>query len=266
MTSRPGDAQSTTDRARHDRRGLGSRRVRATAVTISVSVHILAIWLYNSGLDVRPDTAAFPLPTDASSEQGVVVIQIVSLDDPEIERPENPEEITDVELPAAAVEAPSVGGAVAILVPPGPTAAERLRPALVDARFWARPPPEFWELPVELREELILSARIVSWYDSVAVARAAEDRLTDWTFTDSKGGRWGVADGRIYLGDIVVPVPLFFAAPVGKRDFNNRRIWEFEEIERQSQRFLIEESWKERTAAIRARRDRERAAARDTIR
>ena len=151
-------------------------------------------------------------------------------------------------------------------MPPGPSAAERLRPRLVDARFWARPPAEFWELPVELREELILSSRIVSWYDSVSVARAAEDRLTDWTFTDSKGGRWGVADGRIYLGDIVVPVPLFFAAPVGKRDFNARRIWEFEEIERQSQRFLIEESWKERSAAIRVRRDRERAAARDTIR
>jgi len=237
------------------------------ALATSVGIHLLVIWMYASSLEVlRPDAAAFPLPSDVGSEQGVVVIQIVTLDDPEIERPETPEEVMEVELPPAAVATPTVDGAIAILVPPGPSAAERLRPRLVDARFWARPPAEFWELPVELREELILSSRIVSWYDSVSVARAAEDRLTDWTFTDSKGGRWGVADGRIYLGDIVVPVPLFFAAPVGKRDFNARRIWEFEEIERQSQRFLIEESWKERSAAIRVRRDRERAAARDTIR
>lgn len=242
--------------------------MRAFALGTSVVLHVVAIWLYTSGMDVlRPDVAAFPLPSDAGSEQGVVVIQIVTLDDPDPERPDDPEEIQEVVVPEAQAQAPSIVGLpVAILVPPGPTVAERLRPRLVDARFWARPPPEFWELPIELREELILSARIVSWYDSVAVARAAEDRLTDWTFTDSKGGRWGVADGRIYLGDIVVPVPLFFGVPVGKRDVTARRVWEFEEIERQSQRFLIEENWRERSAAIRARRDRERAAAADTIR
>jgi hypothetical protein len=150
-------------------------------------------------------------------------------------------------------------------VPPAPTAAERLRPNLTDARLWAEPPPEFYELTLEQREELLLSARIVEWYDSVALVRAAEGRLTDWTFRDGSGGRWGVADGRMYLGDVSVPLPLNFGTPVGKRDEVNRLLWEYEEISRQSQRFLIEESWKERAAAIRARRDRERAAAADTI-
>jgi hypothetical protein len=75
-----------------------------------------------------------------------------------------------------------------------------------------------------------------------------------------------VADGKIYLGDIALPLPLNFGVPVGKRDETARRVWEFEEIERQNQRYLIEQSWKERAAAIRARRDRERAAARgDTL-
>jgi hypothetical protein len=59
---------------------------------------------------------------------------------------------------------------------------------------------------------------------------------------------------------------LNFGTPVGKRDETNRRVWEWDEIQRQSQRFLIEEAWKERAAATRARRDRERAAVRvDTL-
>ena len=121
-----------------------------------------------------------------------------------------------------------------------------------------------FELSLEQREELLLSNRIVAWYDSVSIARAAEDRLTDWTFTDSNGGRWGVADGKIYLGDVALPLPLSFGTPVGPGNVQARRVWEFEEIERQSQRYLIEQTWKERAEAIRARRDRERAAARAT--
>ena len=66
---------------------------------------------------------------------------------------------------------------------------------------------------------------------------------------------------KIYLGDIALPLPLNFGTPVGHRDIEARRVFEWEEIERQSQRYIIEQSWKERAAAIRARRDRERAAA-----
>lgn len=267
MQSRPGGTDSTQDRAWLNGRGLGSRRVRLWAFGISVAVHLVAIVLYMSvGAILRPDSSAFPLPSDAGSEEGVEVMNVIVLDeDQEPDRPEEPTELEEVVAPSADARPPVIPGLPpGELVPPGPTAAERLRPNLRDTRLWADLPPEFYELSLEEREELLLSARIEEWYDSVTAAQGAEDRLTDWTVRDGGGGRWGVADGRIYLGDIDLPLPLNFGTPVGKRDEVNRRLWEFDELSRQSQRYLIEESWKERSAAIRARRDRERAA-QDTV-
>jgi len=268
MQSRPGGEETTRDRAWGESRGLGSRRLRVTAFGVSVAAHVIAVLFYTSVMQVlRPDAASFPLPTDAGEELGTPLIQLIDINPEDLTRPDDPEEIEQVEAPEAETRPPFIPGpTVGELVPPGPTAAERLRPNLVDARLWAAPPPEFYQLTLEQREELLLSDRIVEWYDSVSIARAAEDRLTDWTFTDSKGGRWGVADGKIYLGDVALPLPLSFGTPVGMRDAVARRQFEFDEIERQSQRYLIEQSWKERAAAIRARRDRERAIARgDTI-
>lgn len=268
MDERPGETDLKRDRAWQDSRGLGSRRVRVSAFGISVAAHVVAILLYTAVARVlTPEGLVIPLETEVESEQGVDLIQLIEIDEEDVARPEDPEEIDRVSAAAEDVRPPfiplSPGGE---LVPPGPTAAERLRPNLADARLWAEPPPEFYELTLEEREELLASARIVEWYDSVAGAAAAEDRLTDWTFRDGNGGRWGVADGKIYLGDFVVPVPINFGTPVGKRDEYARRTWEFDEIQRQSQQYLIQQAWKERSAAIRARRDRERAQARgDTI-
>lgn len=266
MRSRPDDPDSSADRAWPESRGLGSRRTRLVAAIVSVALHLIAILAYTSVVErLRPEAASFRVPTDTESEQGLDVIRLVEIDEePEVEAPEEPREIQEVQVSEVDARPPRLPGpVVGELVPPGPTAAERLRPELVvtDPRFWADLPPEFYELTMEEREELLLSQRIVEWYDSLAQAQALEDRLTDWTFRDSEGGRWGVADGRIYLGDTALPLPFDFGIPVGRRAEANYRMWEFGEIERQSQRWLIEQTWKERSAAIRERRDRERAAA-----
>ncbi len=270
MRLRPGSSDSQTVRAWQFRPGLGSRRVQFVAFGISIVLHVVAVLLYPLVVrTMRPDAVAFPVPTDVRDDQSLIVIRLLDLaESEEPERPEEPEEISEVEVAEADARSPVVDGLpTVVLVPPGPTAAERLRPHLNDARLWAELPPEFYALTMEQQEELILSARIVEWYDSLGIAQAAEGRLTDWTFRDSNGGRWGVADGRIYLGDIALPLPINFGVPVGKRDETNRRLWEFDEISRQTQRYLIEQTWKERAIAIRARRDRERALARgDTIR
>ena len=263
MQKRPGNTNLTSDRASHSRPDLGSRGLRATAFGVSFVLHVLAVLMYPAVVrTLRPSSVSLPPPTNSVPVQGSVVLRLVEIVETEDSaRPGDPEEIEEVEAEEADAEAPLFEGLpMAILVPPGPTVAERMRPQLSDARLWAEPPPEFYALSMEQREELILADRIVEWYDSVATARAATDRLTDWTFRDSDGGRWGVADGKIYLGDIAVPLPLTFGTPVGKRDETNRRMWEFDEIERQGQRFLIEQTWKQRSAAIRARRDLERAA------
>jgi hypothetical protein len=269
MQSRPGGAEDDEDRAWQDSRGLGSSRTRVSAFGISLAVHVIAILLYTTVVTVmRPDAVLFPVDSDDEVEEGVVLIQLIDIDPDDPDRPDEPQEIEDVVAAEENVRPPFIPSPViGELVPPGPTAAERLRPNLIDARIWAEPPPEFYALTIDEREELLLSHRIVEWYDSVALARSAEARLTDWTFRDSKGGRWGVADGRIYLGDLELPLPLNFGTPVGKRDETAYRMWEFDEIQRQSQQFLIEQNWKERSQAIRERRDRERAAARpDTTR
>jgi hypothetical protein len=269
MNARPAGTESERDRAWQDSRGLGSRRVRFTAFGISIALHLFAIALYTSAMRVlSPEGLVLPVSTDRESEQGVDLMQLIELDAGDPDRPDDPDRIEDVSAAEADARLPFIPGpVVGEILPPGPSAAERLRPNLADPRLWAAPPPEFYELTLDEQEELLLSARIVEWYDSVAIARAAEDRLTDWTFRDGQGGRWGVADGRIYLGDMSLPLPFEFGVPVGKRDEYARRVWDFEEINRQSQQFLIDQNWKERAAAIRQRRDRERAAAaaRDTL-
>jgi hypothetical protein len=269
MQSRPGGTDDTQDRAWLDSRGLGSRRTRAWAFAVTIVAHVVGIFLYSSVVDVlRPESASFRLPSDAGSQDGLEVIRIVEIDEtPAPDRPEEPERVQDVVAPEADARPPAIGELPGVeLVPPPPSAAERLRPNLRDARLWADLPDEFFELSLEQQEELLLTARIVEWYDSIAAAGNLDERLADWTFTDSDGRRWGFADGRIYLGDVSLPFPLSFQTPVGQRDAVARRLFEFDEISRQSQRYLIEQTWKERAEAIRARRDRERAAARDTIR
>ena len=76
-----------------------------------------------------------------------------------------------------------------------------------------------------------------------------------------------MSPGKLHLGDLTLPLPFAFGTPVGKRDEANRRVWEWEEIQRGAAAAAARESWKERAQAIRERRDRERAAARpDTSR
>ena len=270
MIHRPGGAETSSDRAGPSRSGLGSRRVVRTAFAFSVAVHVLAISMYPRFVRTRPELGAFPLPATTPTTQGSVVIRLIEIDQtPDPERPDEPEEIEELAEPAPEVDAPSFDALPGIeIVPLGPTVAERLRPNLRNAMLWTEPPPEFFDLTLEQREELLVAGRITEWLDSVGVARAGEEAATDWTFGDADGGRWGVSPRGIHLGDITIPLPNFtLGTPVGKRDEANRRLREYEEIARQAGQAVLLQSWKERSEAIRARRDRERAAAQpDTTR
>jgi len=268
MNSRPGEATEHPDRAGSPRSGLGPPWVVRTAFGLSVVIHVLAVILYPLMFErLGPDGPIF-LPPTAIEPQGVEVIRLIDLAPPETETPEEPDEIEEVAEPVEEAEAPALEGVTVIeIVPLGPTAAERLRPRLADGRLWRPLPPEFYELTLEQREELLVADRLTAWLDSAAVARAAEEALTDWTFTDGNGGRWGISPGKIHLGDVTLPLPLNFGTPVGKRDENAKLVWQWEEIMRQAARADVEITWRERAEAIRARRDAERAQARpDTTR
>jgi hypothetical protein len=252
------------------RPGAGYRRALRVGIAASAAVHVAALLAYPRVMRREvSDPVPFLLPSAGVPVQGMTVIELVEVADAEDpDRPLEPEDVTPVErLPAGAPGAPDLrdsGGAG--LIAPGPTAAERLRPRLGDGRLWAPLGEAARELTVEQRLELELTGRIADWNDSMAAVAEAERAATDWTYTDGDGKRWGVADGKIYLGDFALPVPLGFAAPLGKRDEVARRAWEWEEIQRGSAAGAVRESWRDRAAAIRARRDQERAATKaDTI-
>ena len=145
-----------------------------------------------------------------------------------------------------------------------PSVAERLRTRLTVPELWEPLTDRVLALPMGARERLVLHSRIMEWYDSLAQAAAEERALTDWTYTDADGKRWGAADGLIYLGDFAIPVPFGFGVSPSRREELADRMWQWEELQRQGVRVELVESWKERQEAIRSRMDRERAARADT--
>ncbi|MEX2466804.1 MAG: hypothetical protein WD995_07830 [Gemmatimonadota bacterium] len=264
MNNRADGDDSSTDRAARPRRpDHASRRLLWTAFAVSAVVHAVAIAVYPFLFDrLRPEAVEYPFATFSSEPQGVAVIRLVEIDEEDpLETPPEPEEVAVPATPGVAFDVPSFEPGIEVeFAPVPPTAAERLRPNLVDARIWAPLERVLGELTPARREELLASGRLQEWYDSVRVAEDAERALTDWTFTDDSGKRWGVSDGRVYLGDFSLPLPFDFGVAPGNRDEVNERLYQWEEIMRQGRQMEIRDSWRERSEAIRARRDRARAA------
>jgi hypothetical protein len=264
MSDRARGEQTSSDRAARSRRpDYVSRRIVLTALGISAALHLVAILLYPFLFErLRPEAVEYPFATISSETQGVTVIRLVEIDE-EDEALDTPPQPDDVEVPATPgliFDVPGFEPGIEVeFAPLPPTAAERLRPNLVDARIWAPLDRVLGELTPAHREELLASGRLQEWYDSVRVAEDAERALTDWTFTDEAGKRWGVSDGRVYLGDFSLPLPFEFGVAPGNRAEVNQRLYEWEEITRQRQQMEIRDSWRERSEAIRARRDRARS-------
>lgn len=260
----------TSDRAASSRRpDHVSRRLIWTTLAISAVLHLVAIAIYPLLFDrLRPEAAEYVFPSFSSEPRGVTVIRLVEIDEEEetLETPREPDDVAVPETPGVVFDVPSFTPEIDVeYAPIPPTAAERLRPNLVDSRIWAPLDRVLGELTPAHREELLASGRLQAWYDSVRVAEEAERSLTDWTFTDESGKRWGVSDGRVYLGDFSLPMPFEFGVTPGNRAEVNQRLYEFEEIQRQGRTMELRDSWRARSEAIRARRDRERAGG-DSIR
>ncbi|MEQ9399120.1 MAG: hypothetical protein RJQ04_08095 [Longimicrobiales bacterium] len=259
----PSPISDRNDRSR--RSGLASRRVLVASFGVSVALHVIALLLYPA---MRPagvrEFVPFLLPSASSALDGMEVIQVVEVDELDSEAPAAPVMPTEVQPSGVDADAPSTdpGQGIDPLVPPGPTAAERLRITLEDRRLWAPVDPSLTELSTEQRLELELAGRLEEWNDSVRAAEAARRGLTDWTYTDDDGGRWGVADGKLYLGDLALPFPFSFGMNPQQLQEAMAREREWLEIERGKATGELRDSWKERAQAIRERRDRERLRAR----
>jgi len=234
------------------------------AFAVSAAIHVFVVMLYSSLFErlARGDLEddAFPYASGTGAPEGMQVMRVVEIDvRREVQQPAEPE-LESVVQRAAAVAGPEVEEAPVVdFARPGITAVERLRPDISDERLWAPLPEEFRRLTLEQREELALSGRLGEWYDSISAAAEAESAMTDWTFTDGDGRRWGVADGQLFLGGLTLPLPSF-APPPGSEA--RERAWQWAEITRQGQSIAVQQTVRDRMEAIRARRDAERAAQR----
>ena len=256
MNPQAGGHDPRVDRAGHPRRGLGSRRLVWGAFLVSAAFHVVFVLLYPSLFPVIDPRADFLPPLGTPVPDGIQVLRVIEIDeDEDVPEPDAPEFAPVTEREVTVVRPGTIDAPVTDFARPGISAAERLRPRVTDPRLWAPLPPEFSELTLEQREELALAGRLRDWYDSVQAAAAAESAMTDWTFTDGDGGRWGVADGQLFLGDYAIPVPVFAAPPGAARDAQ----WRYAEVARQGQSVAVQQTVRERMEAIRARRDAERA-------
>ena len=232
---------------------------------ISALLHLVAVALYPMLLGRSPYSQLLPgAPGQPLRPEGTELINLETIppDQPlEVPPPEDePEpEVAEAVAPAGQTEAgEEAEGAETAPGPTAPTAAERLRPRAGDLRLWAPVDPEVTKLTREELMRILLAAKLEDAADSMALAEELARRVTDWTYTDDDGKRWGVSPGQLHLGDITLPLPFGFSAPPSVRERNANRLWAWDDIDRGAAAKGVRDYWKERAEAIRRRREAER--------
>lgn len=255
------------------------RRAIRWGVGVSLVLHVIAVILYPGVIDRIPEVRVSPsIQPPEITEEGLQIVALREVDEaaerpdervleptPDLSEPDVPETAT---VPSE-LQIVNPGGGGPPPPPPGVvrpeersrTVAEQLRPQLIDPRVWAPLERSVLELSDAELAEIYLRGMIRSWSDSVAVAAALSGEVTDWTYTDDEGRRWGLSPGRLHLGDFSIPLPLSFEIPAGRRDEMARRQWEQQDIVRGSASAEVRRSWAERAQEIRVRMEVDRARA-----
>lgn len=255
------------------RRGRYGRAL-AWGYGISALLHVLVLALYPRLFGGLPETI-LPGASDSQVElQGLELLNLVEVAaDLAVAEPEPVLETERVPVPvdpvprllAPPAETPPADRAVAG-ADEGErrTAAERLQPSTNDARLWQPIPEEIVALSPEQRAENLLYGRLQALNDSAAAAAARVARLTDWTYTDGDGNKWGVSPGKLHLGPVTLPLPFAFGLPPGASDDLLRGMAQDAEIRRAAGQLGIDESLEDRNEAIRRRAEERRRARPDT--
>lgn len=190
---------------------------------------------------VQPDDAmrAIALSSEASPAPATDAAEVA----PPSPEPGAPAAVTEAESDEAEEEPVEIR-----------TAAERLAPRLVDPRLW-QPMVLLPREPTlqDVQDRVAAAMEMLS--DSALAEAERAIRARDWTVEDGSGGRWGVSPGKLHLGSVTLPLPLFF--PVDMEAEASQAYWY--ELETQLDRAEFLESFDARVRAIRERRDRERA-------
>ena len=126
MEKRPIAERETLSRIWLESRGLGSSRLQIFAFGASVAAHALAILLYTSiSAILQPDTFSLPIETDRPSEQRTPLIRLIDIIPEDLERPEEPEDLAEIEAGEANAQRPEIEGILLgdLLPPPNNAAA-----------------------------------------------------------------------------------------------------------------------------------------------
>ncbi|MBH16251.1 MAG: hypothetical protein CME30_03090 [Gemmatimonadetes bacterium] len=243
-------------RSRHNRRAL------TAGLVVSAAIHGILIFIYSLSIeDWYLGDSISVQETVTGSLEGIRVVTITETDvtETEADLPEETLEDPVMETDPVQQQINQEGSQEGADVDLRQKASEVLRVRSSDDRLWRKAQPEVFELePAEIME-LMLAGRLEIWVDSVYKAMEAENALTDWTRTDSEGRRWGVSPGRLHMGDISIPLPIYFGQNSWQRERSTRRAWEDRDIMNASSGAAVRQSWRERAEAIRRRRDRERS-------
>jgi hypothetical protein len=232
------------------------RRVLAAGLAASVVAHVLAIGLVGGWLAPEPEAAPPAVPVIVEPPRGMRVVEVTPVVEPAPAAPvpEAREERTlpEREAPVAVVDAPSDS-----LPADDLTAADRLAVRITDPRLW-RPMVLLPREPTIDDVEARVGAAVELLSDSALAEAEAAVRARDWTVKDASGGRWGISPGKLHLGKLTLPLPLYM--PVDMEAVAAEQQWY--ELETQLDRARILESFEDRVRAVRERREQERSEAR----
>lgn len=240
-------------RERHTR----ERRVLFVGLALSAALHLLLIGL--AGRWLEPGDPSVVTSPDVTVPDPAVAMRAVRLSDLEVaavaveDPPPPPSAVTPTVTrpPGPEADVPDDADEQRIALP---SAAERLAPRVIDPRIW-RP---MVLLPREPRLEDVqarLAEAMEMLSDSALADAARAARARDWTVEDGDGGRWGISPGKLHLGSITLPLPIYF--PVDMEQQARDAYWA--ELETQVDRAEFMENFDARVRAIRERRERERA-------
>lgn len=253
MSERSGSEPPGAHRRSLPDRRARERRVLWAGLLASLGLHLLVLGIAGGWLE--PDGQSAPSPTEpafAEPPQGMRVVQLAEptgAETPDVREPEpEPEPTPQEPEPEVARTEPSTSQPADSL-----TAADRLAPRVVDPRLW-EPMVLVPREPTLAEVEARVGAAVELLSDSALAEAEAALRATDWTVEDADGGRWGISPGKLHLGKLTLPLPIWFAVDP-EADAASQEWWL---LERQADRARILESFEDRVRAIRERRDRER--------
>jgi hypothetical protein len=237
------------------------------ALGVSAVLHVALVLLYPRLFGALPESDARTTPEAPRVVEGMEVIDLMESQSEIVERqpeptrlqpttpdpePESPIEVVEPIDVEPTPDRAAVGEDEDEDEFSGLTAAERVQPRTRDTRLWQPIPEEYTALSQEQRIENLLYGRLQAMNDSSRLAAENARKATDWTYTDGDGQRWGVSPGKLHLGPITLPMPMF-GLPPGASDDMRRAFEQDAAIRRAAGLTGVDETLEERNEAIRKR-------------